>query len=179
MIHEDRDTAADQHAEEEEIREVAPANPERKAMRPARSAFRGCRGGRNRRQAEESMLQQRQNNRSEDHSNNQQKGSGADPYAKAPVFWIMHRSMSGIESNHSANLLAPSCQPGLQRRTLFLLRSARLCSWTDRSAFTRTARVRHCKITNRNLSVYTEPPTSWPFSQCLIKSVIRHGETWK
>ncbi len=79
---------------------MAPANPEGKAVRPAWSAFSRGRRGREIGEAEEGMLQPSQHDRTQDYRTNKQKCSGADPDAKAPIFWIMHRFMSGIESNH-------------------------------------------------------------------------------
>ena len=39
MFHQDGKTAADEHEQEKEVDEMAPANPERKAMRAARDAL--------------------------------------------------------------------------------------------------------------------------------------------
>ena len=59
MIHQDGEAAADEHEKEEQIRKVAPADPEGKAMRPARSAFGRSRGRFKVRQSEDRMLQPR------------------------------------------------------------------------------------------------------------------------
>jgi len=65
MFHQNGKTAADEHEQKKEVEEMAPANPERKAMRTARNAFirSGCR--RDIRKAEDRVLHPGQDERTE------------------------------------------------------------------------------------------------------------------
>jgi hypothetical protein len=60
MVHQDRESAADEHEEEEQIGEVTPANPEEKTMRTTRSPLSRIRRGRYVREAKDRMLHPRQ-----------------------------------------------------------------------------------------------------------------------
>lgn len=85
MFHQDGKAAAHQHEEEEKIREMAPANPERKAVRPARGAFlRGSRG-QNMGQTQGSILGPGQGEGAEREGEQPKQEARPDPDSKTPV----------------------------------------------------------------------------------------------
>src|SRR5665213_373534 len=102
MIHQDGEAAADEHEQEEQIRKVAPANPERKAMGPARSTCGRSRGRSKVRQSEESILQPREQERSKHKGEGDQEGSRTQPDAETAILWIVNGLMCGVERNQGS-----------------------------------------------------------------------------
>jgi hypothetical protein len=108
MVHQDRESAADEHEEEEQIGEVTPANPEGKTMRTTRSSLSRGRRGRYMREAEDRMLHPRQHQGRDDEDRDNQKRSGADPDAKAAILGTVNRLMGSVERNHQRTSMAGS-----------------------------------------------------------------------
>ena len=86
MIGQDRQTAADQHGDKEEIEEVAVANPERKAVRAGKVIGIDRGNGRNMRQAGYGNLNPRRCHKRGKHrarfrseSKDESRGGGGDP----------------------------------------------------------------------------------------------------
>jgi hypothetical protein len=101
MFHQDGKTASYEHEHEKKIEEMAPANPERKAMRGARNAFMrsGCR--RDIRKAEDRVLRPGQGERTEREEQQRNQDRRTDPNSKAPIIRIIDRAMCLIEMNHT------------------------------------------------------------------------------
>ena len=101
MFHQNGKTAPDEHEQEKEVKEMAPANPERKAMRAARNAFMrsGCR--RNVRKTEDRVLRPGQDERTECEEQQRDQDRRTDPNSKAPIIRIIDRAMCLIEMNHT------------------------------------------------------------------------------
>ena len=110
MFHQNGKTAADEHEQEKEVEEMAPANPERKAMRAARNAFMrsGCR--RNVRKPEDRVLYPGQDERTECEDQQRDQDRRTDPNSKAPIIRIIDRAMCLIEMNHTnaPEMITPS-----------------------------------------------------------------------
>jgi hypothetical protein len=116
MVHQDGEAAADEHEKEEQIRKVAPADPEGKAMGPARSTFGRSRGRSKVRQSEDRMLQPRKQERSKHKRCGDQEGSRTHPYPNPAILWIVNGLMCGVERNQGST----SCN-GCFRRLRFAL----------------------------------------------------------
>ena len=100
MFHQNGETAADEHEQEKEGEEMAPTNPERKAVRATRRAF--MRSGRrcDVRKAEDRVLRPGKDERNECEDQQRNQGRRTDPNSKAPIIRIIDRAMCFIESNH-------------------------------------------------------------------------------
>lgn len=101
MFHQNGETAADEHEQEKGVEEMAPTNPERKAMRAARNAFMrsGCR--RDIRKPEDCVLHPGQDERTECEDQQRDQDRRTDPNSKAPIIRIIDRAMCLIEMNHT------------------------------------------------------------------------------
>ena len=101
MFHQNGKTAADEHEQKKEIKEMAPTNPERKTMRAARNVFMRSGRRRNVRKTEDSVLQRGQDERTECEDQQQDQDRRTDPNSKATIIRIINRAMCLIEMNHT------------------------------------------------------------------------------
>ena len=101
MFHQDGKAAADEHEEEKQIEEMAPANPERKAMRAARNAFMRSVCRRDIRKTEDRVLHPGQDERTKSEDQQRDQERKADPDSKTPIIGIIDRPMCLIEMNHA------------------------------------------------------------------------------
>ena len=100
MIGEDGKAAADEHGDEEEVEEVAVANPEREAVRAGEVAGIDERDGRNMRQTGHGHLNPGSGHQRRDYSGGSDQNRRTNPEAVAAIRGKVDRTMRSIECNH-------------------------------------------------------------------------------
>jgi hypothetical protein len=107
MIHQDGQTAANQHHHKAEIEEVAVTHPERKPMRPDEVVGIYLRNGWNLRQVGHGDFDPRCRDYREDRDTDSDQDGRSDPNTKSAIRWIVDGSVCRIERYHIASANMP------------------------------------------------------------------------
>jgi len=107
MIHQDGQTAANQHHHKEEIEEVAVTHPHRKPMRPREVVGIYLRNCWNMRQAGHGDFDPRRRDYREDRDTDSDQDGRSNPDTKSAIRRIVDGSVRLIERDHSASANMP------------------------------------------------------------------------
>ena len=106
MIGEDGEAAANEHGDEEEVKEVGVANPEREAVGPGEVAGIDERDGRNVRQAGYGHLNPGRGHQRRDYGGNSDQNRRTNPEAVAAIRGMMNGGVLRVKLDHSVSPLA-------------------------------------------------------------------------
>jgi hypothetical protein len=107
MIHQDGQTAANQHHHKKEIKEVAIANPDRKPMRSGEVVGIYLRNSGNMRQPGHGDFDPRRRDYREGRDTDSDQDGRSNPDAKSAIRWRVDGSVGRIERDHIASANRP------------------------------------------------------------------------
>jgi hypothetical protein len=103
MVRQNRQTAANQEGDEQEVEKVTIPKPDGKAVRTGRRGFVDDGHGRDGRQSADCRLHPRDEKRHQRHSDDPAEHGWTHPQTDAPIRWIVHGAVGNVEGDHARN----------------------------------------------------------------------------